>query len=65
MWVFEIDIPSLTWKVGRFQAYRILGRPDEGDNLQNKETESCMFIKTSNIKQYMNLEDGPSGDILI
>ena len=65
MWVFEKDSPSSDWNVGRFQAYRILDRPDEGDNLQNKEAESCMLIKTSNVKQYMNLEDGPSDDILI
>ena len=65
MWVFEKDASSSDWKVGGIQAYRILGRLDEGDNLQNKEAESCMLIKTSNVKQYINLEDGPSNDIQI
>ena len=52
MRVIEKYTSSLDWRVGRFQAYRILGRSDGGNNFQNKETESCMLIKISNIKIY-------------
>ena len=59
------EIPSSDWTVGKFWLNKILGKPNEGCNLQNKVAESSMLIKTSNVKQYMNLEDEPSHDIII